>query len=299
MAEKRAWESRHPSHTNRRRANRQGFFQVILNRFGTGGTGSSHAPYRSGRPARSREHPHRCAWRRRYYRNARLDLGLRPSSNRPLHRGKGPIWRCQPTKGRAGVFDLKGIALPWRAFTWGRLIWQILTPPHLCYPFNEKVKAGTGFGTPQELAVEFWRQVKMFQDGVSENVFFRTRDSVLGVTGLARSGKTCSITLACGDLLDRGQCRGFLAAPKARIEGCVPCNPSPTIRGRGSSNENHLAALTRPTPHWPEAPAPYQNCACPWRVRPMACWAGFSGGRVTVHLDIVDYPGEWTCWIWR
>ncbi|HBR36034.1 MAG TPA: hypothetical protein DD939_01880, partial [Sulfitobacter pontiacus] len=47
-----------------------------------------------------------------------------------------------------------------------------------------------------------------------------------------------------------------------------------------------------PTPHWPDSTRAISELRLSLRVRPNGLLAGFQGPR-TVHLDIVDYPGEW------
>ena len=53
-----------------------------------------------------------------------------------------------------------------------------------------------------------------------------------------------------------------------------------------------LGALTARTPHWPESTRSVSELRLSMRVRPKGMLSGLSGPR-TIHLDIVDYPGEW------
>ena len=127
------------------------------------------------------------------------------------------------------------------------------------------------------------------QDGVSETFFEPVIR--LGVTGLARSGKTVFITSLVANLLDRGRMPGLLAASEGRIEAAF-LQPQPDDTVPRFEYENHLAALTGPTPHWPDSTRAISELRLSLRVRPNGLLAGFQGPR-TVHLDIVDYPGEW------
>ena len=140
-----------------------------------------------------------------------------------------------------------------------------------------------------KIADGIWRQVENVQDGVSE-VFFEPVIR-LGVTGLARSGKTVFITSLVANLLDRGRMPGLLAASEGRIEAAF-LQPQPDDTVPRFDYENHLAALTGPTPHWPDSTRAISELRLSLRVRPNGLLAGFHGPR-TIHLDIVDYPGEW------
>lgn len=113
----------------------------------------------------------------------------------------------------------------------------------------------------------------------------------LGVTGLARSGKTVFITSLVANLLERGRMPGLVAAGSGRIEAAY-LQPQPDDTVPRFDFETHLAALTGPDPHWPESTRAVSELRLSLRVRPKGLLAGLSGPR-TVHLDIVDYPGEW------
>lgn len=113
----------------------------------------------------------------------------------------------------------------------------------------------------------------------------------LGVTGLARSGKTVFITSLVANLLDRGRMAGLEAAASGRIEA-VYLQPQPDDTVPRFEFETHLAAMTGTTPHWPDSTRSVSELRVSLRVRPNGLLSGLSGPR-TVHLDIVDYPGEW------
>jgi len=113
----------------------------------------------------------------------------------------------------------------------------------------------------------------------------------LGVTGLARAGKTVFITSLVANLLDRGRMGGLAAAGEGRILAAY-LQPQPDVTLPRFDYETHLAALTGPEPHWPESTRSVSELRLSLRVRPAGMLAGMAGPR-TVHLDIVDYPGEW------
>ncbi|NKX43377.1 YcjX family protein [Roseicyclus persicicus] len=113
----------------------------------------------------------------------------------------------------------------------------------------------------------------------------------LGVTGLSRAGKTVFITSLVANLLDRGRMPGLEAARSGRIEAAF-LQPQPDDTVPRFDFESHLAALTGPTPRWPESTRAVSELRLSLRVRPKGLLSGLQGPR-TVHLDIVDYPGEW------
>ena len=129
----------------------------------------------------------------------------------------------------------------------------------------------------------------MVQDTVSETFFEPVVR--LGVTGLARSGKTVFITSLVANLLDRGRMPGLLAAQEGRIEAAF-LQPQPDDTVPRFEYEAHLAAMTGQTPHWPDSTRTISELRLSLKVRPNGLLSGLQGPR-TVHLDIVDYPGEW------
>ena len=113
----------------------------------------------------------------------------------------------------------------------------------------------------------------------------------LGVTGLARAGKTVFITALVNNLLESGRMGQMRAFREARVEG-VYLQPQPDLTLPRFDYEGHLAALTGPAPRWPESTRAISELRLSFRLAP----AGFMGpitGPRRLHLDIVDYPGEW------
>jgi predicted YcjX-like family ATPase len=113
----------------------------------------------------------------------------------------------------------------------------------------------------------------------------------LGVTGLARSGKTVFITSLVANLMDRGRMPGLLAESEGRILSAY-LQPQPDDTLPRFDYESHLADLTAREPHWPDSTRSISELRLSLKVRPAGLLSGFQGPR-TIHLDIVDYPGEW------
>jgi predicted YcjX-like family ATPase len=113
----------------------------------------------------------------------------------------------------------------------------------------------------------------------------------LGVTGLARSGKTVFITALVANLLNRGRMPGLIAAREGAIRA-VWLQPQPDMTVPRFDYEAHLAALTGDAPRWPASTRAISELRLSFRVQPRGMIGALSGPR-TLHLDIVDYPGEW------
>ena len=111
----------------------------------------------------------------------------------------------------------------------------------------------------------------------------------LGVTGLSRAGKTVFITGLVANLLDRGRMPQLKGAE--RIEAAY-LQPQPDMTLPRFDYETHLAALTGDDPRWPASTRAVSELRLSFRIRPSGLLSGLSGPR-TLHLDIVDYPGEW------
>ena len=133
------------------------------------------------------------------------------------------------------------------------------------------------------------RQVEAVGDGVHEALFEPVIR--LGVTGLSRAGKTVFITSLVANLMDRGRMPGFLPAAEGRILTAF-LQPQPDDTVPRFDFETHLAAMTGPTPRWPDSTSAVSELRLSFRVRPGGLLSGLRSPR-TVHLDIVDYPGEW------
>ncbi len=132
------------------------------------------------------------------------------------------------------------------------------------------------------------RAVEDAADGVNEMFEPVVR---LGVTGLSRSGKTVFITSLVANLLDRGRMPGLLAVSDGRIQSAF-LQPQPDDTVPRFEYETHLAALTGPEPHWPQSTRSISQLRLSLRVRPSGMLSGMRAPQ-TIHIDIVDYPGEW------
>ena len=130
-------------------------------------------------------------------------------------------------------------------------------------------------------------------DGVAQGVASLFFEPVirLGVTGVSRAGKTVFITSLVANLLDRGRMPGLEAARMGRIEAAY-LQPQPDDTVPRFEFETHLSALTGPVPHWPDSTRAVSELRLSLRVRPKGLLGGVSGPR-NIHLDIIDYPGEW------
>jgi len=113
----------------------------------------------------------------------------------------------------------------------------------------------------------------------------------IGVTGLARAGKTVFITSLVANLLERGRMPQLVAARDGAIRTAY-LQPQPDDTVPRFDFESHLAALTGPEPHWPASTRAVSELRLSLRVQPGGLLGSIQGPR-TVHLDIVDYPGEW------
>ncbi|WP_380056975.1 YcjX family protein [Falsihalocynthiibacter sp. SS001] len=113
----------------------------------------------------------------------------------------------------------------------------------------------------------------------------------LGVTGLSRAGKSVFITSLVSNLLQRGRMTQFAAANDGRLR-TVYLQPQPDDTIARFPYESYLAALTGPTPFWPQSTRNVSELRLSFRINPSGLLGGLRGAR-TIHLDIVDYPGEW------
>ena len=124
---------------------------------------------------------------------------------------------------------------------------------------------------------------------LSETLFDTTLR--LGVTGLSRAGKTVFITALVANLLNRGRMPQLRAQAEGRIQA-VYLQPQPDVTLPRFDYEAHLAALTGDAPRWPASTRAISELRLSFRVQPAGFFSGWRGPH-TLHLDIVDYPGEW------
>ena len=113
----------------------------------------------------------------------------------------------------------------------------------------------------------------------------------LGVTGLSRAGKTVFITSLVANLMDRGRMPQLRAAASGAIQMAY-LQPQPDDTLPRFDYETYLSQLTAVDPVWPDGTRQISELRLSLKVQPTGFMAGLKGVR-TVHLDIVDYPGEW------
>ncbi|MFD2174644.1 YcjX family protein [Rhodobacter lacus] len=138
-----------------------------------------------------------------------------------------------------------------------------------------------------EIADDIGRSIEGLGSSVSEALFEPVIR--LGVTGLSRAGKTVFITSLVANLLDRGRMPALTGGERIRAAYLKP-QPDDTVPR--FDYEAYLADLTGPAPHWPEGTRAVSELRLSFRVASGGLLGGLRGLR-TVHLDIVDYPGEW------
>ncbi len=113
----------------------------------------------------------------------------------------------------------------------------------------------------------------------------------LGVTGLARSGKTVFITALVHNLIAGGRLPFFGPSAQGRLLRAY-LEPQPDDSVPRFPYEDHLARLTGSPPTWPESTRRISQLRLTLEYEP----TGFLRrqlGVSSLHVDIVDYPGEW------
>lgn len=112
----------------------------------------------------------------------------------------------------------------------------------------------------------------------------------LGVTGLARAGKTVFITALVHNLLHGGRLPLFDAAAGRRISA-TSLQPQPDDAVPRFDYESHMAALINER-IWPQSTRQVSELRLTIDYE-SASFLNRTLGRGRLHLDIVDYPGEW------
>ena len=113
----------------------------------------------------------------------------------------------------------------------------------------------------------------------------------LGVTGLARSGKTVFITALVRNLIAGGRLPFFSAMAEGRVTRAY-LEPQPDDAVPRFAYEDHLAALAKDPPEWPESTRRISQLRVTVEYESARAWRrALTPGRL--HIDIVDYPGEW------
>ena len=113
----------------------------------------------------------------------------------------------------------------------------------------------------------------------------------LGVTGLARSGKTIFITAFVRNLVAGGRLPFFGPAAERRIQRAY-LEPQPDDDVPRFAYEEHLACLATDPPVWPESTRHVSELRVTIEYESRSVIRRRLGtGKL--HVDIVDYPGEW------
>lgn len=113
----------------------------------------------------------------------------------------------------------------------------------------------------------------------------------LGVTGLARSGKTVFITALVRNLVGGGRLPFFTPDAEGRIVRAY-LEPQPDDAVPRFDYEAHIGSLEANPPHWPESTRRISELRVTIEYKSQSAMKRLLG-LSRLHLDIVDYPGEW------
>ncbi|MFZ1814136.1 MAG: YcjX family protein [Rhizobiaceae bacterium] len=112
----------------------------------------------------------------------------------------------------------------------------------------------------------------------------------LGVTGLARSGKTVFITALVHNLLHGGRLPLFTPYSSGRLKSAALA-PQPTFDMPRFQYEPHVRTLLEQR-EWPQSTRSISELRITIEYESASAWQRtFGSGRF--NIDIVDYPGEW------
>jgi len=112
----------------------------------------------------------------------------------------------------------------------------------------------------------------------------------LGVTGLSRAGKTVFITALVHALVSGGRLPVFRAVGEGRISRAMLAHQPDDAVPR-FAYEDHIATLTGADRTWPDSTRQISQIRVDLAFERPSGW--FSGGKSSLSLDIIDYPGEW------
>jgi len=139
--------------------------------------------------------------------------------------------------------------------------------------------------TYTQAAGDAWRSMGDFASGL---VAPTVR---LGVTGLARSGKTVFITALVHNLIAGARLPFFDAAAQGRLLRAY-LEPQPDEIVPRFPYEKHLGDLVAAPPRWPESTRRISQLRLTLEYASTKFWKR-QLGQQRLHIDIVDYPGEW------
>jgi predicted YcjX-like family ATPase len=112
----------------------------------------------------------------------------------------------------------------------------------------------------------------------------------LGVTGLARAGKTVFITSLVRNLVRGGRLPFLAAYAEGRVVS-AELTPQPDDDIPRFDYERHVAALCATEPSWPESTRAISQLRVTLTFKGTSALALMGPSRL--HIDIIDYPGEW------
>ena len=113
----------------------------------------------------------------------------------------------------------------------------------------------------------------------------------LGVTGLSRAGKTVFITSLVANLFHSGRMSQLRSAATVKIQSTF-LQPQPDDTVARFEYERNLDALLAAILSWPDGAKTISLLRLSFRLVPSDMLSALSRPRM-LHLDIVDYPGEW------
>lgn len=119
---------------------------------------------------------------------------------------------------------------------------------------------------------------------------FAERALRLGVTGIAGAGKTVFITGLVTNLLAQARMPQFPAVAEGRLAAAF-LQPQPDLTLPRFDLEAHWVALSGPAPAWPESTRALSQLRLSLKARARPRW--FGARQSKLHLDLIDYPGEW------
>jgi uncharacterized protein len=114
----------------------------------------------------------------------------------------------------------------------------------------------------------------------------------IGVTGLAGAGKTVFITSLVHNLLTQKRLPLFSPLVGGQIEAVMLTPQSDQTIPRFAL-ERHLDDLTAKDPRWPESTSQLSQIRVTLKYRPSRLVTRNLTSTRLLHLDFVDYPGEW------
>ncbi|SFV38543.1 YcjX family protein [Hyphomicrobium facile] len=132
---------------------------------------------------------------------------------------------------------------------------------------------------------------ELLKDAQARFADYLTPSVRLGVTGLSRAGKTVFITALVRNLVAGGRLPFFAPDAERRIVRAY-LEPQPDDSVPRFDYEAHLADLLSSPPSWPESTKRISELRVTIEYR-SAYALKRAIGLSKLHVDIVDYPGEW------